>query len=328
MHTLVVAGAKHAIRPVVLLDQLHLLLTPASSLQILQGVLVHGEQPTCGPILRAHIGHRHPVRHRQRRRPLSIELNKLADTVVLAQELGDREHHVRRRHARGQAALEMDPDNLGQHQAHGLAQHGCLGLDATDAPGDDTDTVHHGGVAVGAHATVRVGDPIPHGYNLCDLLAMHLVHDACARRHHRTIAEALLCPLQKFKSFLIALKLNLHVLRQSVRGAGHVYNHGVIHHEVDPAQWVHALGVAASCFHRVPHCTEVHEHGNSGQILQDNSGRKPVEIRLPSCVLVIQDSLDIALGHGNTVAVADGRLKKQPDADGQRGYPVVCNLLQ
>mmetsp|Transcript_57347 Transcript_57347/g.123093 ORF Transcript_57347/g.123093 Transcript_57347/m.123093 type:complete len:325 (-) Transcript_57347:48-1022(-) len=294
----------------------------------MQRMFINRKQPTSRPILRAHIRHCHPVRHRQRRRPLPVELNELAHAIVLAQELGHRQHHVRGGDPWGQAALEVDPDDLGEHQAHGLAEHGGLGLDASHAPGHDAYAVYHRGVAVRPHAPIRVGDPVAHGDHLCDLLAVHLVHNACSRRHHRTTTEALLCPLQELEPLLVPLKLDLHILRQSIRGAGYIHNHGVVNHKVHPAQRVHSLGVAASGFHRIPHRAEVNKNRDSRQILQDNAGRKPVEIRLPCCVLVVQDGLNIPLSHRNTVAVANGRLQKKPDAHRQGRHPVVPNLLQ
>ncbi len=88
----------------------------------------------------------------------AVELDELADDLLLAQHLGDVERKVGRGHALAERASHVDTDNFGREEVDRLAKHARLRLDAADAPADDAETIDHGGVGVGADERVGIGD--------------------------------------------------------------------------------------------------------------------------------------------------------------------------
>ena len=96
----------------------------------------------------------------ERRRAFAEELDELADDLLLAQHLGDRQHEIGRGDAFVELALELDADDVGREEVHRLAQHAGFGLDAAHAPADDADAVDHRRVAVGADERVGVVDAV------------------------------------------------------------------------------------------------------------------------------------------------------------------------
>ena len=127
----------------------------------------------------------------QRLRALAEVLDELADDFRLAQHFGDGEHEVGRRARRMQLALEVHADDVGREEVHRLAEHAGLGLDAADAPADHADAVDHRGVAVGADQRVGIADAfgrLVHAGR--EVLEVHLVADADARRHDLKVSNA------------------------------------------------------------------------------------------------------------------------------------------
>ncbi len=167
------------------LDERDLLVAAAGEAQVVERHVVDGEHRGGRAELGAHVADRGAVRERHRGHARAVELDELADDAVLAEHLGDGEHHVGGGHAGGDRAGELEADDLGDEHRHGLAEHRGLGLDAADAPAEHAEAVDHGGVRVGADARVGVGAEDaadgPVVDDLGEVLDVHLVHDAGAR---------------------------------------------------------------------------------------------------------------------------------------------------
>jgi hypothetical protein len=91
---------------------------------------------------------------------LAMVARSVVHHALLAEHLRDRQHQVRRRCAFGQAAVELEADDLGKQHVDRLSQHAGLGLDAAHAPAQHPEAVDHGGVAVGAHQRVGIGEHV------------------------------------------------------------------------------------------------------------------------------------------------------------------------
>jgi len=135
-----------ALLPGIGLDQGNLLLAATGEAQVVAGDFVDGEHRGRGAELGAHVADRGAVGQRHRRDSLPVELDELADDAVCAQHLGDRQDNVRCRDARRDLAKQLEAHDPRDEHGDGLAEHGRLGLDAADAPGQDTQAVDHGGV--------------------------------------------------------------------------------------------------------------------------------------------------------------------------------------
>ncbi len=128
------------------LDERDLLRGTPGEAQVRQRLVVDGEDRAGGTVLRAHVPDGRAVGERDPGDPGPVELDELAHHTVLAQQLGDREHQVGSRRALGQRTRQLEADDLRDQHAHRLAQHGRLGLDASDTPAEDAQAVDHRGV--------------------------------------------------------------------------------------------------------------------------------------------------------------------------------------
>ena len=115
--------------------------------------------------------------------PFAEVLDELADHLRLAQHLGDRQHEIGRGDAFAQRAGEVHADDVRRQEVNRLAEHPRLGLDAADAPADDAEAVDHRRVRVGADERVGIPDAVLLQHAAREVLEIHLVHDADARRH-------------------------------------------------------------------------------------------------------------------------------------------------
>ena len=130
----------------------------AGEAQVLERLGVDREEAHRRAVLGRHVRDRRAVGERQRRQPGAVELDELADDLLLAQHLGDGEHEVGRRRAGRQLAVQLEADDLGDQHRHRLAEHRRFGLDAADAPAEHAEAVDHRRVRVGADERIGVGD--------------------------------------------------------------------------------------------------------------------------------------------------------------------------
>ena len=168
-----------------------------------------------------------------------------------------------------------------------------LGLDATHAPAEHTETVDHRGVRVGAYERIRVGAPlavlIGDKYRTSEVFEVHLVADSRTGRHHAEVAERALSPTEKSVAFLIALELAGGVYEERGFGAVLVYLDRVVDHEVGGLERVDLRGIAAERRERVAHGRQIHHGGDAGEVLQEDSRRAEGDLlliapgRVPLC---------------------------------------------
>ena len=151
------------------------------------------------------------------------------------------------------------------------------------------------------------------------VLDVHLVHDAGARRDHLELAEGLLAPAQELEPLPVAPELDLHVPGERVRAAEHVGHHRVVDDEFGRDERVDLGRVAAEGLHGLAHRGQVHHGGHAGQVLQDDPGRGELDLgvgflgRIP-----LGQRVDVALGDVGPVLVAEQVLEEDLQAEGQR----------
>ncbi|MNC09576.1 hypothetical protein D3C81_653650 [compost metagenome] len=110
------------------LHQPDLLVVTAGESEVVDGLLVDEEHGRGGAILRRHVGDGGPIAQRQGGGALATELQIGADHLLLAQELGERQHQIRGGDAGLRLATELDADDRRQPHPGGAAQHHVLGL--------------------------------------------------------------------------------------------------------------------------------------------------------------------------------------------------------
>lgn len=131
----------------------------------------------------------------------------------------------------GMEPVSLKPTTRGTSMEIGWPSMAALGLDAADAPAEHAQTVFGGGVRVGAHAGVEVGERVAVGLGLAhdhlgQVFDVDLVDNASSRRHHAEVLECLLTPAQELVAFTVALVFDVHVLLDRVGDAVLVDLHG------------------------------------------------------------------------------------------------------
>ena len=138
------------------LDEGDPLVAAAGQAQVLERLLVDGEEAARRAVLRRHVPDRRAVGERQRREAVAEVLDELPDDAGLAEDLGHGQHEVGRGRALGQRAGQLEADDLRHEHRERLAEHRRLGLDPADAPAEHAEPVDHRRVRVGADE--RVGE--------------------------------------------------------------------------------------------------------------------------------------------------------------------------
>ena len=197
------------------LDQRDLFFAAAGEAQVAQRLGVDREDAAGGAVLGRHVADGGAIGQRQLGDARPVELDELAHHAELAQRLRHGQHEIGGGRAFAQLAGELVADHLRNQHGDRLAEHGRLGLDAAHAPAQHAQAVDHGGVRVGADQRVGIGDLLAIDLGREDharqVLEIHLVADAHARRHGGEVAEGRLAPLQKRIALAVALELEQRV---------------------------------------------------------------------------------------------------------------------
>ncbi len=321
------------------LDESELLGRTTGELEVVEGLLVDREDRDRRAELRAHVADGGAVGQRQRGDAGPVELHELPDHAVLAQHLGDGEHQVGRRRARGQVAVQLEADHSGDQHADGLTEHRGLGLDAPDAPADHADAVDHGGVGVGADAGVGVGDgravfAVAGEHHAGQVLDVDLVDDAGAGRHDLEVLERALPPAQELVALAVALVLDLDVAPERLRGAEDVGDDRVVDDQLGRRERVDLGGVAAEVGHRLAHRRQVDDAGHPGEVLHDHARRRELDLLVGLGIGVpAGECLDVVGGDVGAVLGAQQVLEQDLEAerqarDGVIGQPVAGDGVQ
>ena len=261
----------------VCLDESDLLRCATGKGQVVQSDLVNRENRSSGAKLRAHVSDGGPVRQGNLGHTGSIEFDKFSDHPVLAKHLGDRQHHVGGRNTGRNGAGELEAHNPGNQHGHGLAQHGCLCLDASHSPTEHTEPIDHGGVRVGSDT--GVGEGLGNSVDVFgvsdfrEVLDVHLVNDSRSRGNHLEVVERCLAPTEELIALAIALVFNINVALKRIGLTKQIRNHRVVDNELCRRQGVDLRGVSSEIDDGFAHGSQVHNARHAGEILKNNSGR-------------------------------------------------------
>ena len=309
--------APQALGLVVVFDGLAKLFRAAGAAQVGHGFFVDAEEAHRGAVFGGHVGNRRTVRHRQRTSAWAVELDKLAHDLGLAQHLGHQQHHVGGGHARGEFTREVHAHHFGNQEGHRLAQHAGLGLNAAYAPANDAQAVDHGGVRIRAHQGIRVEGAILFQHALGEVLEVHLMHDADARRHHLERVEGLLAPLQELVALAVAMEFEVQVALQRGAGASVIHLHAVVHHQVHRHQRLDHLGILAHAVHGAAHRGQIDQERHAGEVLQNDARHHERDFILARGLGVPAGQV-LHIGFGDLLAVAIAGQGFQHDADRHR----------
>ncbi len=210
-----------------------------------------------------------------------MELQVGADHLLLAQELGQGQHQVGGGEVRRQLAGQLDADDFRQAHPRCSAKHHVFRFQATHANGDHAQGIDVRGVAVSAHAGIRVGDAMVAVHHRRHLLQVDLVHDAVTRLDHVDILERFLGPVDEVEAVLVTSVFDGAVLVERLRViAAALDSQRVVddqlyrHHRVDLGR------VAALVGDGVTQAGEVDQRGLAEDVMAHHARREPREIEV------------------------------------------------
>ena len=232
--------------------------------------VVDREEAAGRAVLRAHVPERRAVRERERRHTRPEVLDEFADDTGAAQDLRHRQHEVGRGRPLAQRAAQPETEHLRHEHRQRLAEHRRFRFDASDAPTEHAEAVHHRRMRVGADERVRERCSVARLDHAREVLEIHLMADACVRRDDLQRLERLLPPAQERVALAVPRELELDVALDREPSCQLVHLHRVVDDELDRDERIDLRGVAALVAHRVAHRREVDDRGNAGEVLQEN----------------------------------------------------------
>ncbi len=281
--------------------------------QVLERLVVDGEEATGGAVLRGHVPERRAVGDGEAVEPVAEVLDELPDHARLPQDLRHGQDEVGGGRALGQLAREPEADDLRHEHRDRLAEHRGLGLDPAHAPAEDAEAVDHRRVRVGADERVREGPAAAGLDHAREELEVDLVHDPGVGRDDLDVVERALAPAQEGIALAVPLELELGVPADREPRGEVVHLHGVVDHELGGEERVDLRRVAAEVAHRVAHRGEVDDRGHAGEVLQQDACGREGDL---AARLVLRhpggDCLDVLAGDGDAVLEAEHVLEQDP----------------
>ncbi len=175
---------------------------------------------------------------------------------------------------------------------------------------------------VGADEGVGEGHAVAVVHDRGQELQVHLVDDAGSRWHDAQVAERGLRPAQQLVALTVALVLAFHVERERRGCPEPVHLDAVVDDEVGRDEWVDSRRIAAEVGHRVAHDREVHDRGDAGEVLEDDTRRHERDLGLGRLARPPGgQGLDIGLGDDAAARVPEQVLQQDPHHDRQPGRP-------
>ena len=139
---------------------------------------------------------------------------------------------------------------------------------------EDAETVDHGRVRV--RAELGVGESLSvfgRENNPGEVLQVHLMAYPGVRRDHLQGAEGLLAPTEETVTLPVALELEVGIAGEGIRAAGEVGDDRVVDDELGGYLGLHGGCIAPKGDHGVPHCCQVGDHRDTGEVLHEDPGR-------------------------------------------------------
>src|SRR5438270_132068 len=143
-----------------------------------------------------------------------MKLDELANHFGGPKHFSNRQHKIRCGDAFAQSALHVYAHDIGSQKVDRLPEHSRFGLDSTDAPSHDTQSVDHRRVRVGSNKRVRIKDAVLLLDSFCEILEVDLMTYSDSGRYDLETIKSLHTPFQKLIACAIASELHPHVQPQ------------------------------------------------------------------------------------------------------------------
>ena len=151
----------------------------------------------------------------------------------------------------------------------------------------------------------------------CQVFQVDLVHDPRARWHDAIVLERLLGPAEQGVALPVAFVLAGDVLLEGMAGTEEVHLHRVVDDQVGRDERVDPCGIAPHGPDPVPHGGQVHDRGDSGEVLQHHPRWHEGEVRTRVDGAPRRDGRDVVLRHMTVTCVAQHVLEENADGEGK-----------
>ena len=242
---------------------------------------------------------------------------------MLPEHLRDGEHDIGGGNAGGDRSAELETDNPRNQHRHRLTEHRSLGLDTAHTPPEDTESINHRGVGVSSHT--GVGESLSNAVDvlgvgdLGEVFDVDLVDDTCPGRHNLEVIEGRLTPAQELVALAVAFIFNVNVALKRIWLAKEISNDRVVDHELSGREWVDFVRVAAKINNGFTHGREVHDAGNTGEVLEHDTCGGELNLGGGFCSGVpAAERLDLLFGDVRTIFGAQQVLQQDLQAKRQR----------
>ena len=290
--------------------------------EVVDGLGINGKEAHRGAVFGSHVRDRRAVGERECGRAFAIEFHKLTNHFRGAEELGNMEREIGRGDAFAKLIREVHAHNFWGEEIHGLAEHSCLGFDATNTPTDNTQTIDHGRVRVSTDERVGIIDHTVCVWSgkhpLREILEVHLVNDADTGRHNAEGLECLLSPFEKLVPLAVALEFHVQIQLERLGRTIEIHLHRVVHNEIHGHEGFDDRGIAAEAFDCGAHSGEVHQKWHASEILKDNASDNKGNFLLGGGFSIpVGERFDIVGLDFFSVAVAKHGFEDDANADGE-----------
>ena len=267
----------HALGLRICLNERNLFLIAARKQQIFKRAIVDREQRARAAVFGSHVRDAGALRRRKRSHAIAEAFDELAHHALRTQHLCECERGVHGRYAITQLARQMNAHDLRHERRDGLAERRSFSFDAAHAPGKHANAICRGGMRVGTHNGIEVGELAGVGrlrHNAArKTLDVDLMADTRSRRNNANVLERRLRPLQKAIAFAVALEFHIHVLLKSIGAASRIGNNRMVDHQIERDLRINARGIGAQIARSFAHHGQVNEHRHASEILQQNASR-------------------------------------------------------
>ena len=207
-----------------------------------------------------------------------------------------------------QFAGQLKTHHVGDQHRDRLSEHRRLGFYAADAPAQHAKAVNHGGMRVGAHQRIGIGNLLAvllfMPYSLTEIFKVDLMANTGTRWHHAKTVKSFLSPTQKEITLMVASHLQLDVLGKSLLITKGIDGNRVVDHQVHRRQRINLIHIPAQALYRLSHGSKVNHGRYTGKVLHQHSRRAIGYFALGMAVfLPIDNCLQVSLGDGFTVQV-------------------------
>ena len=174
--------------------------------------------------------------------------------------------------------MKPESDHLRQQHRHRLTKHGRLRFNPAHAPAQNSQTINHGGVAVGTDQSIRIGQCpafslFVHKYNAGKVFQIDLVNNPGFWRHHAEVFESVLAPSQEDVAFFVSLIFQVRVGHERNARSSRIDLNRVIDHKFNRLKRIDLSGIATHGRHGIAHRSQIDDRWNTCKVLQENPGR-------------------------------------------------------